>query len=101
MKKYVFGLILALAGLSASADLVSRHDKDFVILRDTAGSCPAAIQEKINPEQVGRFKRADVQIEGKDYVACWAEASGAVFLIYDDGDQGLLPLNLFEPYQGT
>jgi hypothetical protein len=101
MKKVLLALFIGLASLSATADFVAQQGDDYVLLRDTAGSCPAAIQEKINPDQVGRFKRADVKIQGQTFVACWAEASGYAFLVYEDGDQGAIPLELFKPYLGT
>ena len=93
----LFILCAALAASSAFADdLVARQGNDSVRLAET----PCTSNEVLGhlPPQVRtEFKSASAQVEGKTFTACWRKAGGSAHLVYEDGDQGLIPLSDLKP----
>jgi hypothetical protein len=99
MKKYLFGLLVALASLSSLAG-----ERQFVApgiavtLRESA--CPAEVQKLVdmyNPPADLVWKKADVLFQDKPLVACYADYQGQVLLVDEDGDGGVIPANEFKP----
>ena len=92
MKAFVICAALAAALAPAFADeLVARDGDDSVRL----GEAPCASQpvlEKLEPKTRGEFKAASAVVQGQKFVACWREMGSAAYLIYEDGDQGVIPL---------
>lgn len=102
MKRFLLGLLLALASLSATADAVAVSGTDSVTVRDAA--CPAdlvALAVSRGAPPSAPFRLAEAQVEGKTYKACWFPYRDQVAVIYEDGDTGMIPLSEFKPTKGT
>lgn len=89
--------ILLLLTLPAQADAIAKHGNDWV--RITALGCKnEAVRKQI--EALGRDPldfRAAAHFGGKDWAACWIPRGQAIHLIYEDGDQGLIPIGDLKP----
>lgn len=94
LRKASLGLLLAFATLSASADATATFGTDSVTLRDKA--CPASVLERITPEHRSNFRKADGLVNGKPYLGCWVLERDVVFLMWEDGDQGIIPAKNFK-----
>lgn len=87
----LFCAALAAAAPAMSQDLVARQGEDMIRLADTPcdnqgvlGKLPAQFQEQ--------YLQASATVQGQTFSACWRKAGSVVHLIYEDGDQGLVPL---------
>lgn len=89
-------LCAALAASSAMAgDLVAYEGRDMIRL--TSESCDnTAVLGRLAPQVQTHFLRATAVLEGRRYAACWAITPTAAYLMYEDGDEGLVPLNKLE-----
>lgn len=95
----VLALVLALIWLPAMADLVASKGSDAVRLTDVA--CPPTMAVHLPPEIFDRFRAAVAIVDGKTYLGCWAlRGDGRVFLRYEDGDAGVIPLRDFKNEPG-
>ena len=94
MKKFLLGLLLALASLSASADYIATFGPDVVTAR-TGTACPATVLQHVKPEFHDRLRRADALISGKPFVGCWLQEGDVVFLVWEDGDTNFVPAGAF------
>lgn len=106
-----FGVLLALVilamvalPLQAQAEMVYEDsDGDMVRVLDTA--CPADIAVRAQEGQRGYFKEAVTRMGGRYFRACALPASipgfsgPQVYLIYEDGDQGVIPNGELKPVQ--
>lgn len=96
----VWALVLALAAPPAAADLVTRMGADT--LRLTEKPCPVTMSKYLPAEIIGRFLEAVAIMDGKTYMGCWTiRGDGQVFLRYEDGDGGLVPLTSFKDEPST
>lgn len=92
MRALICAALLCVAG-PAMSDMVFRDGKDSVKITERA----------CYPEMSGLFhpgveaKAADAEIGGKQFRACWVEMNGLAVLIYEDGDQGMIPMGAFKP----
>jgi hypothetical protein len=80
---------LALAPAFAD-DLIAREGDDSVRLADAP--CESQVIMKLVPETHGEYKKASAVVKGQNYVACWREMGNVAHLIYEDGDQGIIPM---------
>ncbi|MGE4239353.1 hypothetical protein [Ramlibacter sp.] len=95
--------ILLCAALAATAlapafadELVARQGNDSVRLAEqpctseqVLGQLPTGLRED--------YKAASATVDGRSYRACWRPMGGAAHLLYEDGDQGLIPLSDLKP----
>lgn len=89
-------LCAALAFAPASADeLVARDGDDSVRLADAP--CESQVIMKLVPETHAEYKKASATVKGQNYVACWREMGNVAHLIYEDGDQGIIPMVELKP----
>lgn len=85
--------LLGASGVHAQTrDLVVNEGRDSIRLTDAACSS-AAVLERIEPEARPLFRSAAATLQGQRYTACWSLVSTAVYLVYEDGDQGLVPVS--------
>lgn len=96
----ILALILPLVALPALADdLVARNGKNYLRLQDLP--CPARMAPLIPPEVLEMFRAAVAQLEGRQYPGCWAmRPDGTIFVRYEDGDAGLIPMSQFQAEPG-
>lgn len=88
-------LCVALACVATSAlanDLVVNEGNDSIRLSEAACSSQAILQ-RIEPKAHTHFRTASATLQGQRYTACWSIVSTAVLLVYEDGDQGLVPVS--------
>jgi hypothetical protein len=93
MKAFVVCLALtAAAAAPAFADqLVARQGNDSVRL--TEGACQSQlVLARVEPGSQEEYKAAPAEFQGKNFVACWRTMGGVAHLVYEDGDQGIIPL---------
>jgi hypothetical protein len=94
MKKYLFGLFLALTSALSYADLMASSGKDYVQLHETVCSSPEVLK-RIDPSIHALLKAGTAEVGGTKYALCWYPFQNHIALMYDDGDQGLVPMTYF------
>jgi hypothetical protein len=92
----VLALLLS-AGAAFALDREARNGSDSIRLQ---GDCPAVVLALLPTDTPPRvrdsLRAAHAHVGGQDYQACWQLLpSGMVFVIYEDGDRGLLPFGAF------
>lgn len=86
-------LALGLASLPAfGGDLVAYEGADMIRLTETACSNQTVLG-RIDPSSREHFRSATATVDGRTYQACWGALPAAVYLIYEDGDQGVVPIS--------
>lgn len=86
--KYLFVLLVA-APLSAGADEIARHERDWV--RFTHKPCVHETIVGLLGPRVDTYREATAFLGGQTYAACWSEMGELRHLVYEDGDQGVVP----------
>ena len=97
----VLAIVAALlaAGPAVSQVMVYRADKD--VLRLYNQPCPVQVHQHLTPP-LDAYKAALATVGGQPFVGCWRPTSfGAVHLTYEDGDQGLIPVQAFKAEPGA
>ena len=86
---------IAMLAFSALADsAIFRAGADSVEI--TEEPCHAAVVPLIPAEILEHFRAANAVISGKLIKACWAlRGDGYAHLVYEDGDEGLIPAGSF------
>jgi hypothetical protein len=95
MRTIVAALVAACFAVPAFAqEMVATEGKDEVRLTMKPCSVPAVLKI-IPPEYHEQFYNASALVAGKKYLACWRKNGQIVQLVYEDGDQGLMPVQMF------
>ena len=90
-------LCAAFAAAPAFAgDLVARQGGDIVHLAD-APCTSQQVLSRLEPRLQDQFKAATAIVQGRTFAACWRLTEGGAHLLYEDGDQGLVPLQDLKP----
>jgi hypothetical protein len=85
-------LCVALAAAPALAgDLVSRQGSDTIRLVDEPCTSQLVLG-RLEARLHSQYKAASAIVQGQRFIACWRAAGRAVHLMYEDGDQGILPV---------
>jgi hypothetical protein len=98
-----FALLCAAALLAAPAmadELVASDGKDSVRLSDSPCSNEQVLS-RLAPALRSLLRDASAVVEGRTFKACWVVNGQAAHLLYEDGDQGLVPLADFKPPLST
>ncbi|RYY80827.1 MAG: hypothetical protein EOO24_43110 [Comamonadaceae bacterium] len=99
MKAFAVYVAIAAAAAAAPAfsqELVARQGSDSVRLSDAA--CQSElILARVEPGSHEQYRAATAEFQGQNFVACWRAAGGVAHLVYEDGDQGLIPLQELKP----
>jgi hypothetical protein len=86
-------LCAALLGPVAWAeDLVVNEGTDTIRISEAACDNEAVLS-RIEPASRPLFRAASAVLQGQRYPACWSVLPNAVYLVYEDGDQGLVPFS--------
>lgn len=86
-------MLLGTTALATHADdLVVNEGADTIRFTDAACNNEAVLN-RIEPDARPLFRSASATLQGQRYTACWSVVSTAVYLVYEDGDQGLVPVS--------
>lgn len=92
-------VLLCSAALLAAApafaeEVVASNGADSVRLSDSTCSSQK-ILEQIEPAMRDQLKDATASIDGQTFKACWVVDGQVAHLVYEDGDEGMVPLSEF------
>jgi hypothetical protein len=99
MKAVVFCATLAAALVSAPSfaqTMVARQGDDSVRLTEDACKSQLVIS-RLDPGMADEFHAASAVFQGQRFQACWRMMGNAAYLIYEDGDQGVIPASELKP----
>lgn len=97
MKAIVFCAALTTAAAPAfSQDLIARQGDDSVRLSEDACKSELVLA-RLEPGMHGQFRAASAVFQGQRFQACWRMMGGAAYLVYEDGDQGVIPATELKP----
>ena len=91
-------LLCAAALLAAPAwagEVVASSGNDSVRLSDTPCTNPQVLAQ-LEPSLRPVLRDATAVVQGHLFKACWVVHGDAAHLLYEDGDQGLIPLADFK-----
>ena len=75
-----------------SQDLVARQGEDSIRLGDSPCT-EQGVLGRVPPQLHAQFRTATAIVAGHTFSACWRKAGAAAHLVYEDGDQGIVPLS--------
>ncbi len=93
-----FALLCVAAMLAAPAfadEVVASSGRDTVRLSN-APCTNAAVLARLKPQFHTVLRHASATVQGQTYTACWVVEGSSAHLLYEDGDQGLIPLSDFK-----
>lgn len=95
MRAIAFALLL-IAFPAMAGEMVARNGDDEVRIKE--GPCVhAGTLALIQPADRQHFHPARGRFNGEDFFGCWRAANGGVQLVWEDGDQGVIPLQALKP----
>jgi hypothetical protein len=96
MRKFILAALLCAAGSSFAQVLVARQGDDSVRL--TGAECKSQlVLDRLDPSVVSHYRAASAVFQGQSFVACWRLVGNAAHLVYEDGDQGIIPATELKP----
>jgi hypothetical protein len=98
MKAVVFCAALATFAVAPAfaEELVARQGEDSVRLSDAA--CKSAlVLNRLEPAAAEQYRSASAVFQGQRFQACWRMVGNAAHLVYEDGDQGIIPAHELKP----
>ncbi|MEJ8837186.1 hypothetical protein [Ramlibacter sp. AN1133] len=100
MKAVVFCAAAMAAAFAAAPsfaqELVARQGDDSVRLSEAACSSELVLS-RIEPGAAGEYKAASAVFQGQRFTACWRMMGNVAHLVYEDGDQGIIPVAELKP----
>ncbi len=98
MKAVAFCAALAAFAVAPAfaQELVARQGDDSVRLSDTACKSELVLG-RLEPAAAGEYRAASAVFQGQRFNACWRMVGNAAHLVYEDGDQGIIPANELKP----
>ena len=96
-------LCVAAAFVAAPAladELVASNGSDSVRLSDKPCSSDQVLKQ-LTPKFREQMKEASAVVDGQNFRACWIVDGESAHLLYEDGDQGLIPLTDFKQPTST
>ena len=98
MKAVVFCAALAAfaAAPAFAQELVARQGDDSVRLSESSCSSQLVLR-RLDPAAAGEYKAASAVFQGQRYTACWRIMGNVAHLVYEDGDQGIIPVLELKP----
>ncbi len=93
-------LILLCAALAAApafaGNLVARQGGDSVRLAEAP--CKAEqVLSQLDPQLQEKYQEASATVQGRTFAACWRMTPNGAHLLYEDGDQGMVPTSDLKP----
>lgn len=97
MKAVVFcAALAAFAAPSFAQDLIARQGDDSVRLSEAACKSELVLS-RIEAGTAGEYRAASAVFQGQRFQACWRMMGNAAYLVYEDGDQGIIPAHELKP----
>ena len=98
MKAFVICAALATSAVAPAfaQELVARQGDDSVRLSDAACKSELVLG-RIEPSTAKQYRAASAVFQGQRFQACWRMMGNAAYLVYEDGDQGIIPANELKP----
>lgn len=97
----LLGVILLLAACPIGAtELVARQGDDEVRLFESP-CVHAGTLGLIKPEAREKFKKAAGRFSGQMFYGCWRPVGDSAVLVWEDGDQGIIPVTELKPDHGA
>ena len=101
--RYLLAVLLLFASPAFATNMIAR-DPDGTVVRLSTSKCQSkAIRKLVSKSTYDSLYAGTVTLQGKKtYPMCWAVIpSGYVALQYEDGDNGLVPITMFQPESGA
>jgi hypothetical protein len=96
LMKFAILCAAALVGAPALADeLVASNGNDQVRL-STSPCTNEQVLNRLKPQFRAVLRHASATVAGQTFKACWLAEGKLAHLLYEDGDQGLIPLAAFK-----
>ena len=92
-------IVAAVAALTTPVfadQLVARQGNDSVRLSDAACKSELVLA-RLEPGAQDKYRAATAEFQGQNFVACWRAMGGVAHLVYEDGDQGIIPMQELKP----
>jgi len=71
-----------------------------VVIRIAATPCVnKTVLENLKPEYHAQFRKAEIRTAGKPVNGCWTIDDQGVYLMFEDGNQGYVPPQMFKPVE--
>jgi hypothetical protein len=98
MKAVVFCAAVASFALTPAfaQDLIARQGDDSVRLSEEACKSELVLS-RIEAGTAKEFRAASAVFQGQRFQACWRMMGNAAYLVYEDGDQGIIPADELKP----
>ncbi len=97
MRAAILALFAACSATSVHAlTLVARQGDDSVRLTDSPCKSELVLG-RLDPSVAAHYRAASAVFQGQAYQACWRLVGGAAHLVYEDGDQGIVPAAHLKP----
>jgi hypothetical protein len=96
MRTLLICAALVAAAPAFAQDLVARQGNDSVRLADTPCASELVLG-RIQPQQKEEYRQASAVVDGQTFQACWRPMGSSAHLMYEDGDQGLIPIQDLKP----
>lgn len=77
-------------------DLIARNGSDTIRLAE-APCASEQVLELVPVQMRPEFRAASAVLHGEAFSGCWRVMGNAAHLLYEDGDQGLIPLADLKP----
>lgn len=99
MRNVLIAASIAAFSASVSAEtLIATQDGDTV--RITDHPCPQQVHQHL-PVPPQFFGAALALVSGQSFAGCWRKVGASIHVIYEDGDQGLIPMAEFKEDVGV
>ena len=92
----VCAAVAAFAAPSFAQELIARQGDDSVRLSETACSSELVLR-RLEPAAADEYKAASAVFQGQRFTACWRIMGNVAHLVYEDGDQGIIPVQELKP----
>lgn len=90
MKKFLLGLLLALAFLPAFADYAYSTKDVAIIAKENQACSPQVLNLLTDEAKQFSWKAAEILFQGRKIQACWALVDDKVVIVDEEGDGGFI-----------
>lgn len=95
---FLCAVLLASAPAMAN-ELVAYNGTDSIRLTEAECTNETVIRH-LEPGTQSEFRAATAVLQGQSFTACWRAIPSAAHLVYEDGDQGLIPVSTLKETVG-